>query len=202
MESVAAVRRRTSRDLHDGAQQRLVSLLIGLRLARELMTEASAEALELLDQAADEAQAAVDELRELAAGIYPSVLTSRGLMAAVCDMAARCPIPARFAAECAQRLPMALEANAYFLVAEAVTNAVKHAKASRIDISIRLDGELELTVADDGIGGVADAQSGSGLVGLHDRVAAYDGTLTIESPRNRGTTIVARLPVPARNLPA
>ncbi|MEU1600665.1 histidine kinase [Streptomyces sp. NPDC005708] len=198
IESVAAVRRRTSRDLHDGAQQRLVSLLIGLRLAREVMTGTSAEALGLLDQAADEAQAAVDELRELAAGIYPSSLTSRGLSVAVCDMAARCPIPVRLTAECERRLPAALEANAYFLVAEAVTNAVKHAKASRIDISIRLNAELELTVADDGVGGVV-AESGSGLFGLYDRVAAYDGSLTIESPMGVGTIIVARLPVPPRD---
>jgi PAS domain S-box-containing protein len=198
VESVTAERRRTSRDLHDGAQQRLVSVLIGLRLAREVLTGASAEALALLEQAADEAQAAVDELRELAAGIHPSILTSRGLAAAISDLAARCPIPTRFTGECAQRLPAALEANAYFLVAEAITNAVKHANASQINISIRLDTDLELTVADDGIGGIDDVVPGSGLVGLHDRVAAYDGTVTIDSPRGGGTTIVARIPVPSR----
>ena len=196
VENVTAERRRTSRDLHDGAQQRLVSVLIGLRLARELLTDPSAEVLALLEQAADEAQAAVDELRELTAGIHPSVLTSRGLTAAVSDLAARCPIPVGFTDECGQRLPAALEANAYFLVAEAVTNAVKHADASRINVCIRLDSDLELTVADDGVGGIDDVVAGSGLIGLYDRVTAYDGTVTIDSPRGGGTTIVARIPVP------
>ncbi|WP_431968985.1 histidine kinase [Actinacidiphila sp. bgisy160] len=195
VESITAERRRTSRDLHDGAQQRLVSILIGLRLARELLPDASPEVLTLLEHAADEAQAAVADLRDLASGIHPSVLTSRGLTAAISDLAARCPVPTRFSGECGQRLPAALEANAYFLVAEAVTNAVKHADASKIDISLCLDEHLELTVADDGVGGIGDIVPGSGLLGLHDRVAAYDGTVTIDSPRGQGTTIVARMPV-------
>jgi signal transduction histidine kinase len=166
------------------------------------MTDESAEVLQLLDRAADEAQAAVNELRELAAGIYPSVLTSRGLSAAVLDMVARCPIPVQFTSEYGRRLPAALETNAYFLVAEAVTNAVKHAKASKIDVSIHLDGELRLTISYDGAGGVAAADSGPGLFGLRDRVTAYDGTLTIDSPEGGGTTIVACFPVAAENPPA
>ncbi|MEU1598311.1 CHASE3 domain-containing protein [Streptomyces sp. NPDC005708] len=197
MESVDAVHRRTARDLHDGAQQRLVSLLIALRLAREAISDAESAATDLLDHSMADAQTAIDELRELASGIYPSVLTLKGLAAAVKDLADRCPIPAVVDSKCDRRLPSAVESNAYFIVAEAVTNAVKHAQASRIDISLELGEILQIRVVDDGIGGVGDAPSGSGLTGLADRLAAFDGTLAIKSPSGGGTSILVQIPMPA-----
>jgi signal transduction histidine kinase len=197
MESVEAVHRRTARDLHDGAQQRLVSLMIGLRLARELVPETESSATELLDQSIANAQTAIDELRELARGIYPLVLTARGLVAAVQELASRCPVPVVVESDIDRRIPGAVESNAYFVVAEAVTNAVKHARASQIDISLELGETLRIQVVDDGVGGVDATTAGSGLTGLADRVAAFDGTLTIESPPGVGTTILARIPIPA-----
>ncbi|GGM14453.1 hypothetical protein GCM10010129_68310 [Streptomyces fumigatiscleroticus] len=196
MESVEAVHRRTARDLHDGAQQRLVSLMIGLRLARELLPDTETSATELLDQSIGNAQTAIDELRELARGIYPLVLTVKGLVAAVEDLASRCPIPAVVESRCDRRVASAVESNAYFVVAEAVTNAVKHARASRIDISLELADALRIRVVDDGVGGVGEATVGSGLAGLSDRVAAFDGKLTIESPPGGGTSIQVQIPIP------
>jgi signal transduction histidine kinase len=197
MESVEAVHRRTARDLHDGAQQRLVSLMIGLRLARELLPESESSATELLDQSIDNAQTAINELRELASGIYPLVLTVKGLVAAVRDLASRCPIPAVVDSKYDRRISSAVESNAYFVVAEAVTNAVKHAQASQIDISLELGDTLRIRVADDGVGGVDGTKAGSGLAGLADRVAAFEGTLTIDSPPGGGTSILVQIPVPA-----
>ncbi len=195
MESTEAVHRRTARDLHDGAQQRLVSLMIGLRLARELLPATETTAIDLLDQSIDNAQTAINELRELASGIYPLVLTVKGLVAAVKDLASRCPVPT--VVECAdeRRIPSTVESNAYFVVAEAVTNAVKHARASRIDVSVEFGEVLRIKVADDGIGGVGKATAGSGMTGLADRVAAFDGKLTIDSPPGRGTTLLIQIPV-------
>ncbi|PIB00378.1 sensor histidine kinase, partial [Streptomyces sp. HG99] len=195
MESVDAVHRRTARDLHDGAQQRLISLMIGLRLARDEISDGESSATELLDQCMADAQTAIGELRELASGIYPTVLTLKGLAAAVKDLADRCPIPAVVDSKCDQRLPSAVESNAYFIVAEAVTNAVKHAQASRIDISLELGEILRLRVVDDGIGGVDETMAGSGLTGLAGRLAAIGGTLTIESPPGGGTSIMVQIPI-------
>lgn len=197
MESVEAVHRRTARDLHDGAQQRLVSLMIGLRLARELVPDTESSATELLDQSIANAQTAINELRELASGIYPLVLTVKGLVAAVQDLASRCPIPAVVESNCDQRIPAAVESNAYFVVAEAVTNAVKHAQASRVDISLDLGEILQIQIIDDGVGGVDATTAASGLAGLAERVAALDGTLTIASPPGGGTTILVKIPIPA-----
>ncbi|MEV6106475.1 CHASE3 domain-containing protein [Streptomyces sp. NPDC051940] len=198
MESVEAVHRRTARDLHDGAQQRLVSLMIGLRLARELIPDdGDATVTDLLDQSIDNAQTAINELRELASGIYPLVLTVKGLVAAVKDLASRCPVAVTVTSTDDRRISQAVESNAYFVVAEAVTNAVKHAGASRIDVRIRFGDVLRITVADDGIGGVAKHTAGSGLTGLADRVAAFDGTVAIDSPPGNGTTIRVQIPVPA-----
>lgn len=197
MESVEAVHRRTARDLHDGAQQRLVSLMIGLRLAQELLPETETSAADLLDQSIDNAQTAINELRELASGIYPLVLTVKGLVAAVKDLASRCPVPAVVESRDERRIPSAVESNAYFVVAEAVTNAVKHAQASRIDISLDFADMLRIKIADDGVGGAGDAPAGSGMTGLADRVAAFDGTLAVDSPPGGGTTILIRIPVPS-----
>lgn len=195
VESAEAIHRRTARDLHDGAQQRLVSLLIGLRLARELMSDAQSTVTELLDQSIADAQTAIDEVRELAWGIYPSTLTLKGLVTAVKELASRCPIPAEVVGNCDQRMPFAVESNAYFVVAEAVTNAVKHARASRIDISLDLGEVLHIRVVDNGVGGVGGSTVGTGLTGLADRIAAFDGTLAIESPPGGGTTILAQIPI-------
>lgn len=196
VEKVAAAHRQTSRDLHDGAQQRLVTLLIGLRLAREQIATTSPDALPLIDQSIDEAQAAVHELRQLAAGVRPSVLTSRGLVAAVNALAAHCPVPTVVSGCLDQRLPATLESNLYFLISEALTNAVKHSGASRIEITLGVRDALEVIVADNGIGGVGHDTVGSGLLGLADRVAAFDGELMISSPPDGGTVVRARIPVP------
>ncbi|MEW2515477.1 CHASE3 domain-containing protein [Streptomyces sp. NPDC046870] len=197
MESTEAVHRRTARDLHDGAQQRLVSLMIGLRLARELIPETQADAIDLLDQSIDNAQTAINELRELASGIYPLVLTVKGLVAAVKDLASRCPVPTVVVSTGERRISSTVESNAYFVVAEAVTNAVKHAQASRIDVTLEFGDLLRITVADDGVGGVGKATAGSGMSGLADRVAAFDGKLAIDSPPGGGTTILIQIPIPA-----
>ncbi|MEV7080897.1 CHASE3 domain-containing protein [Streptomyces sp. NPDC093516] len=195
MESTEAVHRRTARDLHDGAQQRLVSLMIGLRLAREMLPETEAATADLLDQSIGNAQTAINELRELASGIYPLVLTVKGLVAAVKDLAARCPVPTVVETVGERRISSTVESNAYFVVAEAVTNAVKHAQASRIDVSVEFGETLRIKVADDGIGGVCKKTAGSGMAGLADRVAAFDGKLSIDSPPGVGTTITIGIPL-------
>ncbi|WP_338692867.1 CHASE3 domain-containing protein [Streptomyces sp. Q6] len=200
MESTEAVHRRTARDLHDGAQQRLVSLMIGLRLARELIPDTETAAIDLLDQSADNAQTAINELRELASGIYPLVLTVKGLVAAVKDLAARCPVPVVVESRDERRISSTVESNAYFVVAEAVTNAVKHAQASRIDVSLEFGDMLRIEVTDDGVGGVGRDTAGSGMTGLADRVAAFDGKLAINSPPGDGTTILIQ--IPAEPVPA
>ena len=183
-----AERRRIGRDLHDGAQQRLVRVLMGIEQARRDPSRAP----DALAAAAADARRAIDELRELAAGIHPLVLTDRGLAVALEDLTARAPLPVlldvteeRFAAD--------VEAAAYFLVAEALTNAVKHAHAGEVSVSIaRVGDELRIEVSDDGRGG-ADPPRGSGLRGLFDRVAVLDGTLTVDSAA-AGTTLRATLP--------
>jgi PAS domain S-box-containing protein len=184
-----AERRRIGRDLHDGAQQRLVRLLMGIEEARRDPSRAA----RALTAAADDARRAIDDLRDLAAGIHPLVLTDRGLAVALEDLTARSPLPVvldvieeRFAAD--------VEAAAYFLVSEALTNAVKHARAEEVSVSIsRVAGELRIEVRDDGRGG-ANASRGSGLRGLYDRVAVLGGTLTVESSA-AGTTVRAALPL-------
>ncbi|WP_338704288.1 CHASE3 domain-containing protein (plasmid) [Streptomyces sp. Q6] len=191
MESTEAVHRRTARDLHDGAQQRLVSLMIGLRLAREMLADTEPAAIDLLDQSIDNAQTAINELRELASGIYPLVLTVKGLVAAVRDLASRCPVATVVTCENERRISSAVESNAYFVVAEAVTNAVKHASASRIDVRIEFRDMLRIRVVDDGVGGVGKASAG-----LADRVAAFDGKLTISSPAGAGTSLLIQIPIP------
>lgn len=196
VESVDAVHRQTARNLHDGAQQRLVSLLITLQLARELLPEGLPEATGLLELSVQEAQGAIDDLRSLAAGIHPAVLTAKGLTVAVRELAARCAVPTTVVATTDQRLPAALESNAYYLVAESITNAVKHGKATRITVAIDIGSALEIVVNDDGVGGVPPEPVGSGLIGLRDRVSAFGGTLVIDSPAGQGTTIAAHIPIP------
>ena len=185
-------RRRLGRDLHDGAQQRLVSVVISLQLAQKRWADQE-RASTLVDDALEHAQAAIDDLRELAAGIHPSVLTDRGLHAALESLADRSPVPVDLDAELDDRFPMSVETTAYFVVAEALTNIGKYARASRASIGVRVLGDqLEIEVLDDGVGG-ADASGGTGLRGLADRVAALQGALHVSSPPGRGTRIHARI---------
>ena len=189
-----AERRRLERNLHDGAQQRLVALSLSLRLAEGKLSPDANGARELLTAAREELARAIDELRELARGIHPAVLTDRGLGAAVEALVGRCGVPVETDIV-EERLPPSVEAAAYYVVAESLTNVQKYAQASSAAVRIRADdGLVSVEVADDGVGG-ADPRGGSGLSGLVDRVAALDGTLRVESPSGGGTTIVAEIPV-------
>jgi len=197
LESATAARHQLARDLHDGAQQRLVTLLLGLRLARNQM-HGESEDRALLDDAIEQAGAALDELRELAAGIHPPILTARGLTAAVKALAARSGLPVTISAAIPGRLPEAVEASAYFLTAEALTNAVKHARATYVTVLMNCDGQtLILEIQDDGIGGASLETGGSGLMGMADRATALGGRLTISSPDQGGTCVRAAIPVGA-----
>jgi signal transduction histidine kinase len=188
-------RRRLGRDLHDGAQQELVSALIGLKTAQRRWDEAPDEARRLVDAALEQMQAGLRDLRELAAGIHPSVLSDRGLGAALETLAGRSPLPVELGELSPQRLAAPVETSAYFVVAEALTNAAKHARASHVEVNVRVaDGAATVEVRDDGVGG-ADASAGSGLRGLADRVNALGGRLEIDSPPGAGTTVRARIPV-------
>jgi signal transduction histidine kinase len=188
-------RRRLGRDLHDGAQQELVNIVIDLQLAQKRWHEHPERARGLVDDALEHAQAAIDNLRDLATGIHPAVLTDRGLTAALETLASRSPVPVELDAELEERLPMPVETTAYFVVAEALTNVGKYARASHAVVAVRLDGDrLEVEVRDDGVGG-ADASAGSGLRGLADRVNAMKGTLEVCSPPGRGTRVYAKIAV-------
>ena len=188
-------RRRIERDLHDGAQQRLVALALELRAAqRRLGGELDPDTEAVLEQAVGELQLAVSELRELARGVHPAILTEDGLAAALESLAGRTPFPVRVVAAPDERLPAEIEAAAYFVACEALANAVKHADASSVTISAaQTNGRLVVEVADDGCGG-ARVGSGSGLRGLADRVEAYGGQLDIVSPAGAGTRVRAELP--------
>jgi signal transduction histidine kinase len=193
-------RRRIRRDLHDGAQQRLVTTVMTLKMARQQLGDADGPAVDLIDQALAHAEAANGELRELAHGVLPAALSGGGLRAALAALADRVPLPVSVEVT-AERLPAALEATAYFIVAEAVTNAVRHARASRARVVALLDdGVLRLEVRDDGVGG-ARFDGSSGLLGLRDRAAAMDGELRVASPPGEGTVVSATLPIPVA-LPA
>jgi signal transduction histidine kinase len=188
-------RRRLERDLHDGAQQRLVSLALTLRLAREKLDAEPAQTALLLDRAREELDQALGELRDLARGIHPPVLADRGLGAAVEALAARAPLPVTVINRLPdRRLPERVELAAYFVVSEALTNVAKHASALHASVALTVhDGLLEIKVKDDGVGG-ADRDRGTGLRGLADRVAPIDGRLEIDSKPGRGTIVRARLP--------
>jgi signal transduction histidine kinase len=187
-------RRRIERDLHDGAQQRLVALALELRSAqRQLGEEADPELAQLLSSTADELQVAVEELRALAQGIHPGTLTQGGLRSALEALAARMPLPVAVDAT-PERLSPDVEATAYFVACEALTNVVKHAQASKVAVRAkRSDGLLVVEVTDDGVGGAA-AQNGSGLRGLADRVEAHGGTLSIVSTAGSGTRVRGEIP--------
>jgi signal transduction histidine kinase len=185
--------RRVVRDLHDGAQQCLVHTIITLQRALSALHNDDERALALAAEALEQAQQANDELRELAHGILPAALVRGGLRAGVDALAARMPVPVDNGVAVG-RLPDAVEATAYFVVAEALTNVAKHARAERAAVTARIeDGTLRLEVRDDGVGGVRP--EGSGLVGLADRLAALDGRLRVESPAEGGTLVAAAIPV-------
>jgi PAS domain S-box-containing protein len=187
-------RRRLERDLHDGAQQRLVHLGLILRTARKRMEASPNGAAVFLDEAIEELALATLELRELARGIHPAVLSDGGLAPALTSLADRSKPRAKILAAPAERLPPAVEATAYFVVAEALTNVSRHAEASKAEISAELgDGRLVVEVRDDGRGGAGDGD-GSGLRGLVDRVAALGGELTVSSPEGGGTEVRAVIP--------
>jgi PAS domain S-box-containing protein len=192
----AAERRRLERNLHDGAQQRLVALSLSLRLARAKIERAPDKARALLDEADKELSQALGELRELARGIHPAVLTDRGLEPALENLAARSPVPVKVEVP-RDRLPQPVEAAAYFVVSEALANVVKYADASAVEVRIeRQNGRVFVDVTDDGIGG-ADPKRGTGLRGLADRLSALDGKLEVESPAGRGTRVRAEIPMGA-----
>ena len=188
-----AERRRLERNLHDGAQQQLVALALQLRLARNKTTDE--ESAKLIDGALEQLDQALSELRELARGIHPAILSDRGLDAAVKALAERQPLPTEVEFEVKHELEPSVEATAYFVVAEGLTNIGKYAGAELATVRVReRDGELEVEVSDDGCGG-ADASKGTGLHGLEERLRALDGTLAVESKPGEGTRLLARIPL-------
>ena len=186
-------RRRVERNLHDGAQQRLVSLSLSLAMLQERVGDDPATA-GAVGEVAGELKAAIAELRELARGIHPAILTEEGLEAAVGSLADRSPVPVTVTSDLDGRLPETVEAVAYFVVSEALTNVAKDSRARTATVALsRRDGTVSVAVADDGVGG-ADPDLGSGLLGLSDRVAAVGGTLLVQSPSGAGTRVVAEIP--------
>jgi signal transduction histidine kinase len=195
VDAAEAERRRIERDLHDGAQQRLVALAMELGRAKAKLADDVDAAADLVDRAHVEAKAALTELRDLVRGVHPPVLTDRGLDAALSGLAARCPVPVDVRVDMPVRPRPAVEAVAYFVVAEALTNIAKHSRASSAKVVVEgygYPGTVNIMISDDGIGG-ANAH-GSGLSGLADRVAGVDGRLTVESPSGGPTIIAAVLP--------
>jgi signal transduction histidine kinase len=192
LEATDAERRRIAHDLHDGAQQQLVNAVISLQLAQRRSGDDPGAAHRLVGDGLGAVQAGIASLRELAAGIHPAILTSRGLTAAVEGLADALPLPVDVDADIAQLLPSAIEANLYFFVSEALTNVVKHAHAKRVDVRLHgSDGTVSVVVHDDGVGGAG------ALTALRDRIAALDGTLAVESPVGGGTTVNAVVPIQA-----
>lgn len=186
-------RRRIERDLHDGAQQRLLGVGLSIQQAREQLPADSSPA-RALDEAAAEVMTTLNELRELARGLRPALLVERGLSGAIPDLVRRSPLAVRVDLDLDHRLPDAVEATGYFVVSEALQNAARHARATQAEIVVHSrDGRMSIRVADNGVGG-ADQRDGSGLRGLADRVAAVAGTLTVSSPPGSGTTISVEIP--------
>jgi signal transduction histidine kinase len=196
VEAGDAERRRLERDLHDGAQQRLVTLSLALGMARDRAAEADPELGSLIESASKEAREALTELRELARGIHPAVLTETGLTGAIQALVERSPVATTITAVPHERYPAAIEATAYFVVSEALVNVAKHARADGAQVMIRkFPGRLLVEVSDDGAGG-ARSEGGSGLRGLADRVASVGGVLRVDSPPGGGTRLEADIPCP------
>ncbi len=194
VEAALGERRRLERNLHDGAQQRLVAIALKLRMARTRVADRDPETEQLLVSAASELDSALEELRELARGIHPAVLSDRGLDAALVALAHRSPVPVELEATPGERLPEAVETAAYFVVAEALTNVAKYASATRATVrAVRDNGHVVVEVTDDGVGG-ADPSKGSGLEGLADRLCSVDGRLEVMDARGGGTIVRADIP--------
>lgn len=190
-------RRRLQRNLHDGAQQRLIVALLGLRGLEERLRD-DAELAPVVVAARAELEGAIEDLRELARGLHPPLLAQRGLAAAIRAGASRAALPVELELDIADGLPHAVEAAAYYVCAEAVTNATKHAAATRVTLSLRcVDGTLVVEISDDGVGGarIEPVDDATGLRGLADRVDALGGRLEVDSPPGRGTRIVATFPL-------
>ena len=191
-----AARQQVTRDLHDGAQQRFVSAIIGLQIAQRKWVSEPHRARELVDLALSDAMHGMDELRELAAGIHPAILTQRGLAPALAGLAGRLPVPVQLDLP-RDRLPGPIEATVYFFCAEALTNVVKHARASSARVNVTVDGErCVVEVRDDGIGGAQARSDSSGLTGLRDRIDALNGVMNILAPAEGGTVLHAAIPLP------
>jgi signal transduction histidine kinase len=200
VEAADAARRRLERDLHDGAQQQLVSLALDLRLLKSRVRDTDAEPL--VDGLAEKLAVALGELRELARGIHPAILTDRGLGPAIEALASRVPVPVESEVEVQERLSGPIEAAAYFVVAEALTNVVKYARATSARVVVRRRSDVVTVVVDDDGTGGARIGAGSGLRGLQDRLSALDGTLSVDSPASGGTRLRARIPCGADALVA
>ncbi|MFI6340876.1 sensor histidine kinase [Streptomyces sp. NPDC050535] len=194
VDTAAADLRRIERDLHDGAQARLVALAMDLGLAKEKLTEDPEEAARMVGEAHGEVKTALQELRDLARGIHPAVLTDRGLDAALSSVASRCTVPVQVEVDLPARPAPAIEGIAYFTVSELLQNVSKHSRATRATVDVwRVENRLMLQVTDNGVGG-ADGSAGSGLAGLTERLGAVDGILVVDSPVGGPTRITAELP--------
>jgi signal transduction histidine kinase len=194
---LVAERRRLERNLHDGAQQRLVALALDLKVVQARLADDPQGAGRLLAAAREELALAIDELRELARGLHPPILTERGLRAALEALLRRTPMPVRLEAPLAGRLPEQVEAAAYYLVAEALTNVVKHAQATAATVRVSLNGNrARVEISDDGVGG-ADVHAGGGLRGLAERLEALGAHLEVDSPPGGGTTLTGVIPLAA-----
>jgi PAS domain S-box-containing protein len=196
IEAADAARAQLTRDLHDGAQQQFVSAILTLQLAERKIASDPQAAARLRETAMEQTRAGITELRDLAAGLHPGILSDRGLGPAVDALASRLPVPVSVSDGLRRRLPPPVEASVYFFVSEALTNLVKHARAGEAWVRMGIEsGCLVVEVRDDGIGGATATPRGSGLAGLDDRIAALDGRLTITSPAGEGTTLLAEIPL-------
>ncbi|MER6140377.1 sensor histidine kinase [Streptomyces sparsogenes] len=194
VDAADAERRRIERDLHDGAQQRLVSMAVNLGLAKATLSDLPEEARKVIDEAHREAKEAIEELNNLVRGLHPAVLDDRGLDAALSGLAARATLPVRLRVDIPERPAPTVEAVAYFVVSESLANVTKHARATEAEVTVVRTGEiLRVVIADDGVGG-ADPGRGSGLTGLVGRVGSVDGTFDLSSPRGGPTVITVELP--------
>jgi signal transduction histidine kinase len=194
VEAAETERRRVERNLHDGAQQRLVSIAMALGLMERKLDTDPESAKPILHGAREDLATALEELRELSQGIHPSLLTERGLEAALAELPLRTPVPIALELSIGERLPVQVEAAAYYVVSEAVANVTKYAHATAVRVRVdRVDGNALVEVIDDGVGG-ADSSRGSGLNGLADRVEALGGRLALVSPVGRGTVVRAEIP--------
>ena len=190
-----AARQRVTRDLHDGAQQRFVSTVIGLQLAQQKWAGDPQRARELVDAALADARGGLNDLREIAAGIHPAILTQRGLAAALSALTGRLPVPVELDLP-GPRLPGPVEASVYFFCSEALTNVAKHARAGSAWVRVAAaDGRCTIEVRDDGVGGAGVRPDSSGLVGLGDRIGALNGAMEIISPAGGGTVLRAWVPL-------